>query len=386
MSSAPRPFLPTSGEGVRLGPVLLVDDDAVLRKVVARTLDTNGIDVLEARNGEEALMLVRSRAPALVLLDSRMPGLSGIEVLQALRDDASLQGLTVVLLTGESDVADRIRGLEAGADDYIVKPVAPKELVARVRAHLRAKAAWSTTDGTAATRGPGRAHVERLIEARAFRPVFQPVVDLRTSQVVGYEALTRFDDGTPPDVVFNRAAAVGMGVQLELATLREAVRVARGMPADAFVSLNVSALAVAGVDELAPIVDQCGEGRVVLELTEHEPIEDYDEVGAALKRLGRSVRLAVDDTGAGYASFRHVLALRPDIVKVDASLTSGVDVDTARQALVAGLRACSNAVGSVLVAEAIETEGERAALLGLDVPFGQGYLLGRPADAPWQHD
>jgi EAL domain-containing protein (putative c-di-GMP-specific phosphodiesterase class I) len=91
------------------------------------------------------------------------------------------------------------------------------------------------------------------------------------------------------------------------------------------------------------------------------------------------VRLSVDDAGSGFASLRHILRLEPDFIKLDRSWVHGVDTDPARQAMIAGLRHFADQTGAQLIAEGIERDEERAALITLDVDLGQGYLLGRPA-------
>jgi len=220
--------------------------------------------------------------------------------------------------------------------------------------------------------------VEATISNRAFHPVFQPVVDLATGKYVGYEALTRFDDGTRPDLAFLAADKVGMMVKLELATLREQVRQARRLPKGAWVSLNVSpALAIA----LIPLLDVLAEADrdVVLEVTEHAEIEDYPRLMAALGQVRHRARLAVDDAGAGYAGLRHILELGPKFVKLDISLVRNVDNDPARQAMVIGMAHFATNVGCDLIAEGIETANELTTLRLLGVAFGQGFLLGKPA-------
>jgi EAL domain-containing protein (putative c-di-GMP-specific phosphodiesterase class I) len=125
----------------------------------------------------------------------------------------------------------------------------------------------------------------------------------------------------------------------------------------------------------------------VLEITEHDAIEDYAALRAALAVLGPTVRLAVDDAGAGYASFRHILELAPDLVKLDLGLIRGIDGDLARQALLAGMVHFAVKREILLVAEGIETGEELDVLRSLAIPCGQGYLLGRPRDGrgsgPW---
>lgn len=223
-----------------------------------------------------------------------------------------------------------------------------------------------------------RASVQAILDEAAFSPFFQPIVEFRSGAVVGYEALTRFGNGRPPDAVFSLALRAGLGLQLETATLRAALEAAAVLPARAYLSLNVSpALIESGA--LGEFLHGC-ERSIVLEITEHVVIDDYSAVRDVLAGLGPTCRLAVDDAGAGYASLRHILELAPDFVKLDIGLTRGIDADPARQALIAGMGYFATKRRMHIIAEGIETRQELAALRALAVPYGQGYLLGRPQD------
>ena len=225
-----------------------------------------------------------------------------------------------------------------------------------------------------------RTRIEAIIAAGAFHPVFQPLVDLATRRPIGYEALTRFDDGTPPDLVFADARRCGLGRGLESVTLRAAVAASEGLPVGHFLSLNVSPALILAGDELRAIL-AARTRPIVLEITEHESIDDYGALRSAFAALGSGLRLAVDDAGAGVANFTHLVELRPQFVKIDVGLVRGVNADLTRQALIVALLHFAGATDCHVVAEGIETEAERAVLKKLDVPFGQGYLFGRPADA-----
>jgi PAS domain S-box-containing protein len=223
-----------------------------------------------------------------------------------------------------------------------------------------------------------RTVVEGIIAEGAFTPVFQPIVDIIRGRTLGYEALTRFSDDLAPDVRFADAAVVGMGIDLERATLEAALTAARALSPSRFIHLNVSpALVLAGTDLRRLLAGT--RARIVLEITEHAAVGDYAAFRAAIDGLGRPVLLAVDDAGAGFASFRHILELRPAFVKLDASLVRGIDADPAKQALVAGMHHFARMTSRRLIAEGIETEAEAEALRRLDVRLGQGYLFGRPA-------
>jgi EAL domain-containing protein (putative c-di-GMP-specific phosphodiesterase class I) len=201
-----------------------------------------------------------------------------------------------------------------------------------------------------------------------------------TGAVIGFEALTRFDDGVPPDRTFLAATEVGVALELEAATIAAALDAADPLPADAFLDINVSPDMIMAVEPLRELLGRSS-ARVVLEITEHVGIEDYVALREAVARLGNDVRFAVDDTGAGFASMRHILELAPSHVKLDRALITRIDTDPARQALVTGLVHFAEAIAAVLIAEGVESPAERDALLGLGVRFGQGYLLGRPAPA-----
>jgi EAL domain-containing protein (putative c-di-GMP-specific phosphodiesterase class I) len=222
-----------------------------------------------------------------------------------------------------------------------------------------------------------RERIRKIIDGRRFHPVFQPIVDLKQGRAIGYEALTRFADGASPEGVFSEAMAVGLGPDLESATLEAAVAAAKELPRSAWLSLNVSPELIVAYQPLQTLVK--GTRRhVVLEITEHTEIADYPALRAAVGDLGPKAKLAVDDAGAGFASFRHILELRPAYIKLDRSLIADLESDQARPAMIVGLRHFARSVGARIIAEGIETAGEREILRILGISLGQGFLLGRP--------
>jgi EAL domain-containing protein (putative c-di-GMP-specific phosphodiesterase class I)/DNA-binding NarL/FixJ family response regulator len=516
--------------------VVVADDDQSIRALFAATLEREGFAVLLASNGRKAMDLARNRPVVAMLLDLHMPDLDGLETLRELREDPSLRTIPVIVVTGSTAEADRVAGLEGGADDVVVKPVSVTELVARVRAQIRGRAALArdreadrehrrrlatilselpreapllalateltqrlppalTVDGVAilafergstrviassgvlqdrypptkllaqdvgaqialqagtgpwldtpiaprersgrslqlafvpfslaagaaaigclvygiqttaasgplsyrlaelidatdlivATLRPAIEHAEttnaailelrRIISRKRFDIYLQPISRLDDGLVIGVEALTRFEDGTRPDIRFAEAARLGMGAPLERATLSTAIETASALPKEVALSVNISPDVLQHDRSIREIIAGA-ERPVIVELTEHERIDDYDAVRAAFARLGPNTRLAVDDAGSGYASLRHILALNPSFVKLDMAWVRGIHLDPVRRSLVSGLAYFAGATGCQLIAEGIESEEERRSLLELGVRLGQGFLLGRPA-------
>jgi diguanylate cyclase (GGDEF)-like protein len=226
--------------------------------------------------------------------------------------------------------------------------------------------------------------VRRVLDGDGLTIVFQPIVELAGGRVVAVEALSRFatEPLRPPDVWFAEAAALGLGLELELFAIRGALAHLDELPAGARLSLNASPETLCTPDLFEALAAFPGE-RLAVELTEHAPVADYPALRAALAKLrARGVQLMIDDAGAGFSSFKHVIDLGPDVIKLDLSLTRDIDSDPLRRALAASLLAFADEIGATLVAEGIETQAELLTLRALGVTYGQGYLLGSPAPGP----
>ena len=225
--------------------------------------------------------------------------------------------------------------------------------------------------------------IGRLIDGDGLDIALQPIVDLDSRRVVGAEALARFqDDGEPlaTEETFLDAQALGLGVELELAVIELALRSQARLPEGLYLALNVSPALLAR-PELEEIVErgEHGDRPLVVELTEHQAVEDYAQLAGTLDRLrAHGVRVAIDDVGSGFASFRHVTRVNPEILKLDRSLVCGIDEDPVRQSLAAAIVAFARDVDAIVVSEGIESGDELSCLMGLAVGCGQGFYLGRP--------
>ncbi len=150
--------------------ILVVDDEPDIRRLVVLHLEREGFRCRTAGTGPDALREAKAAVPDLVVLDLMLPGLDGLEVCRRLRSEASTAGVPIIMLTAKADEVDRVVGLEVGADDYVVKPFSPKELVARVRAVLRrARPAEGTAPVLSA--GPLTLDVARHVVTLHARPL-----------------------------------------------------------------------------------------------------------------------------------------------------------------------------------------------------------------------
>ena len=225
-----------------------------------------------------------------------------------------------------------------------------------------------------------RTRLRQRYQGRRFATHFQPVIDLVTFETVGHEALTRWDDGARADLPFAAARRIGLSLEIEEATLRNALMASQDLPGDTWVAVNLSPDVIIDLKSLEEILTMT-DVPVVLEITEHHAIENYDSLRLRIEGLGDAVRIAIDDAGAGYATLQHVLALEPTYVKLDISWIRGIDADRSRQAMVAGMVHFAYETGRELIAEGVETLEELATVRKLGVQLGQGYLFSRPAPA-----
>ena len=226
-----------------------------------------------------------------------------------------------------------------------------------------------------------RRHIESTIEKQDFYSVYQGIYRIRDMSIVGYEALTRFNSSSSwnTEVWFAEAAQVGMACELETAAAKKALACMDRLEPKQFLSINISPEALL-LNSNLDFLQEHDMSSLVLEITEHEEIRDYSSVAKVLAPLReRGLRLAVDDAGAGYASLRHILQLRPDIIKLDRSLIQNLDQDDTEFFLATALASFARSTGAEIIAEGVETEGELQALKELDVDLAQGYLLARPA-------
>jgi EAL domain-containing protein (putative c-di-GMP-specific phosphodiesterase class I)/FixJ family two-component response regulator len=404
-------FLATGEPDLGLGPeplvaepraytVLVADDAVATRRGLVELLDDIPDLVCVAAVGDANAAVVEAARfrPDIALLDVMMPGGGGLSAALGIRDVSPQTKMLAYSVS--SDRASVIQMLRSGARGYLVKGAPAQDLIDGLRRCADGRTALSEglSEHLVAEMGElGRAEHEGSAAARAryerylnllrpggSTPAYQPVVNLRTGVVAGYEALTRFGDqmGSTTEEIFREAHHVGLGVELELHTARLAVN---GFGAemlrshDTYLAVNASP-GLLYRPALLEVLSQLPAERVVVEITEQRQFESYVQLRETVQLVHeRGMRVAVDDTGSGFASLQRLVDVRPEIVKLDRALTSQIDNDAPRRALVTAIRHFADDMGITVVAEGIEREEQLVVLRDIGVDCGQGYLLGHPA-------
>jgi EAL domain-containing protein (putative c-di-GMP-specific phosphodiesterase class I) len=220
--------------------------------------------------------------------------------------------------------------------------------------------------------------------------VFQPIVELESADIVGYEALSRGPRGTEyenPYFLFDTAKDVGLIFELDRICRRKALIASAQLEPDARIFINVLPSTIQDpefkgiyLQELLADVQRQPQ-KIVIEVSEREAIDDYPAFRTALKHysdLGFSI--AVDDTGAGYSSLEAIVELQPHYMKLDISMVRNIHEHPLKQELIRAITAFSTKIDATIIAEGVETQEERETLVGLGVPLGQGYFFGRPRE------
>lgn len=227
-----------------------------------------------------------------------------------------------------------------------------------------------------------RAQLRAIIANRAIQMHFQPAVRIDRPHVPFVEALARFPHNEPvaPIAWFHAAHAFGLGVELEMLAVDTALGHLHDLPAETALSINVTPDVLITSAMLKRLARIAGKRRLIIEITEHRPVKDYAALAVALAPLrAGGLRIAVDDVGAGHANLRHVLDLKPDMIKLDMCLSRGIEHDPGRRAMVTAMVQFARATGADLVAEGIESPAELTTLRTLGIKIVQGHLYARPA-------
>lgn len=291
---------------------------------------------------------------------------------------AGIEGAATFVMLPD-DAPTEADALAAAAEGLAAARTSRRRVIGFDRGHLDGVGHSGGYTATLARRRQSVLDLFRTPDALA--TYLQPIVTLSDGSILGFEALTRvrITPERSPDRWVAEARAVGLGDDVEVAFVRNAMRRRPSLPAGARLSLNVSP----GTVLLPEMEEALGPGPlngVIIEITENEAVHDYARLAARLATYrGRGAQIAIDDTGAGHSSMRHIAQLAPDYIKIDRSLIHDLHVDNAKRALIRSMVSLERDLGAKVIAEGIEQPEELEILRELGVPYGQGYLLGRPA-------
>jgi EAL domain-containing protein (putative c-di-GMP-specific phosphodiesterase class I)/cellulose synthase/poly-beta-1,6-N-acetylglucosamine synthase-like glycosyltransferase/chitodextrinase len=227
--------------------------------------------------------------------------------------------------------------------------------------------------------GPGLASWQ-LPAASKFRTVFQPVVDLSSGEVVGYEALTRFDNEISAERWLAEAVAAGEGMALEAIMARAAFKASASLPAQGWLAVKASAPLLQSDDELRDLMSRLNRPLLV-EITEPSTSDVLPELREIRDVLPSVALVVLEHAGLGHKTLSVLVEVRPAYVKLDRSVVAGLADDEERQAQFVNLVTTARSCGSTVVVTGVETEHDRQLFCRLGAHLGQGYLFGRPEQA-----
>jgi EAL domain-containing protein (putative c-di-GMP-specific phosphodiesterase class I)/CheY-like chemotaxis protein len=377
----------SSPESVPLPTILVVDDEPTVAHATERILARQGYQVVVANGGRAAIALAAARSFDAVVSDLAMPDMDGRALLRAMR--AQDLDVPFIFLTGSPDLDSAIDAIEYGAFRYLIKPAAPTELLAVVAqavgwrrvALIRREAVLELQGRPIGDRAGLEARFESALEKLWMAA--QPIVSWETRTVLAYEMLVRTDEPTlrsPVDLLdaaerLQRTRDLGRAIRRLVAQ-----RIPEAPPsAQVFVNLHPSDLEDEELGSSGGVLTPFSD-RVVFEITERAALDGVRGLSRRIERLRElGFKIAIDDLGAGYAGLSSVAALEPDVVKADMSLVRGIESSALKQKLLKTIAALTNDLGVQLIAEGIETAGERDCVVSLGTPALQGYLFARPA-------
>ena len=371
--------------------VLVIDDEPAVLRVLGLLLQRNGFAVDSAADASIGLKHLESNTYHCVLSDIIMPGLSGLDFLRELRRHDL--DVPVILMTAGPTLDSALDAIEYGAQSYLLKPVEPEALVqavgraAALGEMARAKRTALAKTSTEALPYGDRATLESVLK-RAFdtiRVVFQPIVSMREERLVGYEALMRCDETlfASYGVLLAAADRIGWRTTLSSTIYQRIAQTCSELPEGALLFVNIhprdaqEGLIMGGDAPLEPIARQ-----VVLEVSEHAPADQLDALAAQAPKLrSAGFRIAIDDLGTGPSGLSTFGRLTPEFTKLDRSMLAGLDSDPKKEKIVRAMYAMCAVLGVPIIAEGVETPGERQALIALGADLAQGNEFGVPASS-----
>ncbi|MBL8744008.1 MAG: EAL domain-containing response regulator [Myxococcales bacterium] len=387
MVASPLSFPPASQPAPR---VLLLDDDSLVLRSLTRALSACNLQVTATDDPYKAMRLVDSETFDAVLCDIRMPQMNGLAFARYVR--AQRPELPILLMTGDPQLESALEAIEVGILEYLSKPIEPARVRSAVGRAVKlsrfARLRREAQDMVASEPPPSRADTLNAALTRALATLhvaFQPIVSPQDRSIFGYEALLRSREPElpSPPAVIEAAEITGRTDEVGAAVRACASAAFARAPKDAHLFLNIVPLDLMA-EELYDPRSHIGAlaDRIVLEVTERAELGKVKDALPRIQRLrAQGYRIAVDDLGAGYAGLSSFAALEPEFTKLDMSLVRGAHTSSVKQRVVGSIVSLCRELGSVVVAEGIETTEDRLTLASLGCELMQGYFFAKPAPA-----
>ena len=378
----------SAGPATNVATVLVTDDDDAIRKLMARFLRDAGHNVVLAHDGAEALKICRETAVDLIVSDISMPNMDGVTLLRRVREHN--EDLPFILLAGAPTADTAIDALRFHATEYLPKPVNAQQLLDSVAhalnlnrlAKIRREALSLYQERNSAHGEASRREMDFGRAVAAVYMVYQPIISWSRKRAFGYEALVRSSDNSMPHpgALFDAAEELGrihdLGRQIRDKCVEPLARA--DLDQSLFVNLHTEDLLDESLFDPDTQLARSSK-QIILEITERAKLEVVGHVRERIARLREmGFRIAIDDIGAGYSGLNSFAIIQPDIVKLDIMLVRGVDADPVKRKLVRVLGDLCRDLGILVVAEGVETAGERDTLVDLGCDLLQGYLFARP--------
>ncbi len=372
----------SAGDGAT--SILLVDDEPSVRLIIGDLLRARGYRVLTAECGEGALQLATEHAFDLAIVDYKLPGIDGVQTMQALREIHPLSPR--ILLTANLDLPTAVEAVNLGEiSRALQKPVSATALYQCVSEALEIQERLLKAKATQAFRRQAdeRKAIVECLTGSYLQLALQPVVSSKTHVVVGREALLRSNHPhfLGPLSVLRAVENHQMVQQLGELVADRALGWLERMPEQERLFINLHPEELSDTEALTARLErlQPFASRMALEITERKSLENIhcweDSVQAI---VDRGFAIAVDDLGAGYNSLSVLAGLQPRYMKTDMSIVRDIDTHPRKQRLVELLSRFAEATDALLIAEGIETAREAETLRACGAHFLQGYHFGRP--------
>ena len=389
--------------------LLIVDDEPQALKLLETLLQHEGYQTLTASSGEEALQLVARQPPDLIVLDIMMPGMDGFEVASQLKSNEATAGIPIIMLSSLSESSARVAGLEAGAEEFISKPVERAELWLRVRNLLRLKAHGSPINnppqpaqlpaGEAArmnvhdlARQDLENDLRQAVERNEFSVHYQPKVELENGRICALEALLRWERpgyGPVSPAVFvpileSLGLIVAVGRWVINVVCEQIATWKNNVIGAVEVSVNVSGHQLIEGDLIADIartLEQTGVEPhwLEVELTEGSLMENTQHTIDSLQRLhAMGVKISIDDFGTGYSSLAYLRRFPIDTLKIDIAFIREVTSNPQDAAITRTIIELAHSLKLRVVAEGVETQDQLTFLKEAGCDQIQGYVFSRP--------